>query len=74
MLCKNCHFWGVDYDEICDYINTIDADNKTNGFCIDIRADDDQGLDVLFRTKPNFGCIHFKSNIEEKEYRGANDE
>lgn len=61
--CKNCFFWGEDFDGECDFPKTIlsEKDPDTR-FMIEVTANDDQGLDYHLITGPNFGCIHFKEN------------
>ena len=58
-VCKNCKHWGRDYKGVCDYPNVIQDDMDTQ-FEVDIRADDDQGLEFRLVTGPYFGCIKFK--------------
>jgi len=56
-ICKNCKYWAMDYENDCG----IDRDLETfgDGFEIDVTADDESNMQAIFRTGPNFGCIHF---------------
>ena len=59
--CCNCRFWGVDYDGVCDFVDTVHADNPDTGAYIVADAADDQGLTARLHTAPNFGCVNFQS-------------
>ena len=58
--CNNCRLWGVDLEGVCDFVNTVHADNPDTGFSIVANADDDQGLVARLHTAPNFGCVNFQ--------------
>ena len=60
-ICKNCKFWGVDYDNACDRVGNGDPDLDDSEFDIDFGADDDQGSFAELITGPNFGCIKFEN-------------
>ena len=58
--CKDCKYWGMDYDGVCSFVNTIKATaNPDTIFELKLTADDDQGLEGHLVTGPYFGCIHF---------------
>lgn len=58
--CKNCRYWGVDFHGVCDFVDTIQADDPDTGFYIAASAHDDQGLEARLHTAPNFGCVNHK--------------
>jgi len=58
--CKTCKWWGVDFEEACDFVTNI-QDNKKTILRIHSFADDDQGLNTELMTGPDFGCIHHKT-------------
>jgi hypothetical protein len=66
--CRTCKFWGVDYDDVCDYPRTImsDATPKTQ-FVIFAEADDESGLMAYLYTGPEFGCIHHSKKEDEPD-------
>jgi len=55
--CKTCKYWGASWDGVCDFINTIQAENVLNGIAIEIQAHDDTGVYASLKTGPYFGCI-----------------
>ena len=58
--CKDCKYWGMDFNGICSFVNIIDATaNPDTIFKLEVTADDDQGLEGHLVTGPYFGCIHF---------------
>lgn len=59
-ICKDCKYWGVDFDRVCD-LEGIEGDK---GFNIYVYANDDQGLEARLVTSPDFGCVNF---VEEEE-------
>ena len=57
-LCKDCKWWGRYSKGVCDLLSMGDArEVEQDGALIDATADDDQGLEAIFVTGPNFGCI-----------------
>lgn len=60
--CKNCKWWGVDFDNTCDFVKTISASIKATQFKIEVNANDDTDLEGHLVTGPDFGCIHFLNN------------
>ena len=60
-ICKNCKFWGIDYDNECDRVGYADIELDDSSFDIEHGADDDQGSFAQLITGPNFGCIKFES-------------
>jgi hypothetical protein len=58
--CNECRFWGVDLDGVCDFVDTVYADDPATGFYIVAEAADDQGLMARLHTAPNFGCVNFQ--------------
>ena len=62
--CKACKWWAVDFVGICDFLNTIHAENAVaTKFAVDVDADDDSGVVAYVCTGPDFGCIHFKEKV-----------
>jgi len=64
--CKDCKWWGVDFEGVCDFPDTIQGGKSFDdgyGMEIKVSADDDQGLDARLHTGKNFGCINFKSDL-----------
>ncbi len=57
--CKDCRWWGVDFEGVCDFPNTIHAGQSDVSFEIEAKANDDQGLEAVLKTGPEFGCLHF---------------
>lgn len=57
-ICKNCRFWGVVFEGVCDKIGDDYMDSDSS-FDIEWDALDDSGLELYFKTGPNFGCVHF---------------
>ena len=75
--CKNCRWWGRVYERRCDFVDTSFADeNKATTFNIVVTADDDQGLEAVLKTGPEFGCIHFNPELFDDDERNeeADDE
>lgn len=64
--CNNCRFWGVCYDSVCDFVDTIHADNPDTGFYIVAEANDDQGLIAKLHTSPHFGCVNFQNKGDNR--------
>lgn len=60
-LCKDCRYWGVWLEDVCDFSGY----NNNNMFELLAKADDDQGLEVDLKTSPDFGCVCF--NPKEKK-------
>lgn len=58
--CITCKYWGVDFEGVCDLVDTLTAREPDTCFYIEVKADDDQGLEVRLVTGPHFGCIHYK--------------
>lgn len=60
--CKDCKYWGMDYTGACAYADYIDDKDKNDPkhFGFQVTADDDQGLDCIVLTGPNFGCVNFQ--------------
>lgn len=58
-MCKNCKWWGRDYEGACDRI----IFNKEDPTRIEARSDDDQGLDAMLVTAPNFSCNLFEWKV-----------
>jgi len=54
-ICKNCKYWGIDYDSVCSKIGEWDGMAVIN-----VTSDDDSGLVCNFKTNENFGCKEFK--------------
>lgn len=71
--CKNCRWWGRVYEGCCD---NVGAGNEATAFDIVATADDDQGLEVVLKTGPEFGCIHFNPELFDDDDRNeeADDE
>jgi hypothetical protein len=60
--CKNCWFWGRDYESVCDAPDWHESGDKIapNSMAVEIVVDDDSGLYFKFVTGPEFGCTLFK--------------
>ena len=56
--CKDCKFWGVDYDGDCDRVGY--HENGPVMFDYYVNANDDSGLEFRLLTGPDFGCVHFE--------------
>ena len=61
--CKDCNFWD---DGECSGVGLHDAgfgweQNPSLLFDIDVKADDDSGLECRLKTGPDFGCVRFAS-------------
>lgn len=52
--CKTCCWWE---DGRCNVIDTKIAEKPETRFEIDVRVDDDSGLNVKLKTGPDFGCV-----------------
>ena len=75
--CKNCRWWGRDWEGVCDFVNTIMADEDTaTMFVVEATAADDTGLEAVLKTGPEFGCIHFNPELFDDDDRNeeADDE
>ena len=57
--CKNCKFWGIDYDHHCDRVGSFCDALRPDTFAINVVAGDNQGVGAFLVTGPNFGCLHF---------------
>ena len=57
--CKNCKFWGVDYENVCDRVYPFCDELKPDTFSINVVAGDNQGVEDFLVTGPDFGCLHF---------------
>ena len=62
--CKNCKWWGRDWDGICDLIDWGDGREDHDMASIKATSDDDSGLSVRLVTGPDFGCIKFESRTD----------
>jgi len=56
--CKDCKFWGLLYEGVCDREQQIQT-NKKSKFEIEVSALDDTDLSARLITGPDFGCVHF---------------
>jgi hypothetical protein len=65
--CKNCKWWDRTYDSVCDLVSydTDGVGDAESAFHVDVL--DDSGLNVLFVTGPEFGCVRFDPKIQEEE-------
>ena len=59
--CKNCKFWGVDYQKVCSLAEYANDDDSS--FKINYGSNDDQGSWGQLITGPNFGCIKFEEKV-----------
>lgn len=59
-FCESCKWWGVDFEGVCDFVNTNLAEAEETRFQVEADAADDQGLSCALITGPGFGCIHYK--------------
>jgi len=63
--CKNCKFYKNGY---CDYVDRYDEDFphlNSSGFCIEVYALDDTGMQVDLRVDEDFGCVKFATKCSE---------
>lgn len=65
--CRTCKWWGRYYTNVCDFVTTTMAENPQTKFVIDAFANDDQGLEAMLVTGPDFGCIHWQQSEDEQE-------
>ena len=63
--CKDCKFWGVYENEVCDRTDSCN-DTKELTFSVFAYADDDSGLNAHLVNGPDFGCVKFEP-MQQKE-------
>lgn len=64
--CRNCKFWGRYKTGVCDRIEYDNPPTHPGDASIDVRVMDDSGLDVWFRTGPDFGCSLFEKKTRKR--------
>jgi hypothetical protein len=60
--CKICRYW-YRPDHECTAVESwanMDTRVKEDNFAVAVSYSDDRGLDILFKTGPDFGCIKFQ--------------
>lgn len=58
--CKDCKFWGVSYDGVCDREGDLHTTkDPLRSFEVRASAADDTDLRAWLVTAPDFGCIQF---------------
>ena len=66
--CKRCKWWNINFDNDCDFINTIQAANKSTRFEVKLVESYDCTSEIVLKTGPDFGCIHFESlSMEDRQ-------
>ncbi len=67
--CKTCIFWSSNNIKNnvseCLLFDMIMLDNPKNFAYIEANASDDQGLDAVFMTGSDFGCIQHKDKDDD---------
>ena len=58
--CKNCKWWGVSFNNDCEFVNTIHASSESVRFEIEEINPCECNSKIVLKTGPDFGCIHFK--------------
>jgi len=63
--CKTCIYWSINLKVTngvsdCDRCDRFWREDISSSFTIEATADDSTGLNTMFLTGENFGCIHHK--------------
>lgn len=75
-VCRNCRWWGREYEGCCDFIDTTHSERvaNTTGCTIVVKVLDDSGLDARLKTAPNFSCPNFQQALDEEDADGLDQE